>query len=39
MRCGIGPYQKPKQAQAEAQDPLTHFIENLDLPQDRVQID
>ncbi len=38
MRCSIGPYRRPERPKAQ-QDPLAQFIETLDLPQDRVQID
>lgn len=37
-RCSIGPYRRPVQEKKE-EDPLATFIETLDLPQERVQID
>ena len=37
-RCSIGPYRWPVQEKKE-EDPLATFIETLDLPQERVQID
>lgn len=37
-RCSIGPYRRPVQ-EKPAEDPLASFIETLDLPQERVQID
>lgn len=38
-RCSIGPYRRPAQEQPKQEDPLAAFIETLDLPQERVQID
>ena len=37
-RCSIGPSRRPVQEKKE-EDPLATFIETLDLPQERVQID
>ena len=37
-RCSIGPYRRPVQEKKE-EDPLATFIETLDLPQERVQIE
>ena len=39
VRCNIGPHKRAVKEETAEADPLAQFIETLDLPEDRVQID